>query len=46
MLVFKFALIEPGMLVHAVYLIIGVALLTITLAVYIKLTRQEQGNEE
>ncbi len=46
MLVFKFALIEPGMLVHAVYLIGGVALLTITLAVYIKLTRQEQGNEE
>lgn len=46
MLVFKFALIEPGMLVHAVYLIIGVALLTITLAVYIKLTRREQGNED
>lgn len=46
MLVFKFALIEPGMLVHAVYLIIGVALLTITLAGYIKLTRQIQGNED
>jgi hypothetical protein len=46
MLVFKFALIEPGMLVHAVYLIVGVALLTITLAVYIKLTRQVQGNDE
>lgn len=46
MLVFKFALIEPGMLVHAVYLIVGVALLTITLAVYIKLTRREQGNED
>ena len=46
MLVFKFALIEPGMLIHAVYLIVGVALLTITLAAYIKVTRQEQGSED
>lgn len=46
MLVFKFALIQPDMLVHAVYLIIGVALLTITLAGYIKLTKQVQGDED
>lgn len=46
MLVFKFAIIEPDMLIHAVYLIVGVALLTITLAVYIKLTKQVQGNED
>ncbi len=46
MLVFKFALIEPGMLINAVYLIVGVALLTITLAGYIKLTKQMQGDED
>ncbi len=46
MLVFKFAMIEPDMLIHAIYLIIGVALLTITLAGYIKLTKQVQGEED
>lgn len=46
MLVFKFALIEPGMLIHAIYLIGGVAMLTITLAGYIKLTKQSEGEED
>lgn len=44
MLVFKFALIQPDMLVHAVYLIGGVGFLTITLAGYIKLTKEVQGD--
>ncbi len=46
MLVFKFAIIEPNMLIHAVELIVGVALLTFTLAVYIKVTKQGQGDED
>lgn len=46
MLVFKFALIEPAMLIHAIYLIGGVAMLTITLAGYIKLTKQSEGEED
>lgn len=46
MLVFKFALIEPGMLIHAIYLIGGVAMLTITLAGYIKLTKQAEGEQD
>ncbi len=46
MLVFKFALIEPAMLIHAIYLIGGVAMLTITLAAYIKLTKQSEGEED
>jgi len=44
MLVFKFAITDPDKLEHAVYLIGGVAILTITLAVYIKLTKQTQGD--
>lgn len=46
MLVFKFAMIEPNMLIHAVELIVGVALLTLTLAVYIKLTKHGRGDED
>ncbi len=46
MLVFKFAITDPDKIEHAVYLIGGVALLTITLAVYIKLTNRGQGDEE
>jgi hypothetical protein len=46
MLVFKFAITDPGKLEHAVYLIAGVAFLTITLAGYIKLTKQGQGEED
>ncbi|PHR56325.1 MAG: hypothetical protein COA44_08170 [Arcobacter sp.] len=45
MLVFKFAMIEPDMLIHAVELIAGVSLLTFTLAIYIKLTKQVQGDD-
>lgn len=46
MLVFKFAITDPDKIEHAVYLIGGVALLTITLAAYIKLTNREQGEED
>ncbi len=46
MLVFKFAMIEPNMLIHAVELIAGVAVLTLTLAIYIKLTKQMEGDED
>lgn len=46
MLVFKFAMIEPNMLIHAVELIVGISLLTFTLAVYIKLTKQTEGDDD
>jgi len=46
MLVFKFAITDPDKIEHAVYLIGGVSLLTITLAVYIKLTKQIEGNND
>jgi len=46
MLVFKFAITDPDKIEHAVYLIAGVAVLTITLAGYIKLTKQTQGDED
>jgi hypothetical protein len=39
MLVFKFAITDPQMLLYAMYIIGGVALLIISLAVYIKLTK-------
>ncbi len=45
MLVFKFAMIEPTMLIHAVELIAGVAVLTLTLAIYIKVTKEIQGDD-
>ena len=40
MLVFKFAMTEPAMLVNAIYIIGGVSLLMISLAVYIKFTKK------
>ncbi|HIC43755.1 MAG TPA: hypothetical protein EYO73_05565 [Sulfurimonas sp.] len=40
MLVFKFAITDPDKIEHAVFLIGGVGLLTVTLAIYIKLTKQ------
>jgi len=46
MLVFKFALIDANKLVNAVYLIGGVSLLTITLAIYIKFTKEALGGED
>ena len=39
MLVFKFALTDPQMLLYAMYILGGVALLIITLAIYIKFTK-------
>ena len=39
MLVFKFAITDPEKLLYAMYIIAGVALLMISLAVYIKLTK-------
>ena len=41
MLVFKFALTDPGQLMYAVYLIGGVALLLVSLSIYIKFNRVE-----
>ncbi|MEA2072960.1 MAG: PDC sensor domain-containing protein [Campylobacterota bacterium] len=39
MLVFKFAITDPDKLMDAIYIIVGVALLVISLAVYIRFTR-------
>jgi hypothetical protein len=39
MLVFKFAITDPQMLINAIYIIGGVATLTISLAIYIKFTK-------
>ena len=41
MLVFKFALTDPGQLQYAVYLITGVAILLISLSLYMKFSREE-----
>lgn len=41
MLVFKFAMTDPAKLVNAIYIIGGVSLLMISLAVYIKFTKKE-----
>ena len=41
MLVFKFALTDPGQLEYAVYLITGVAILLISLSLYMKFSREE-----
>ncbi|MCF6310285.1 MAG: PDC sensor domain-containing protein [Sulfurimonas sp.] len=39
MLVFKFAITDPNQLVYAMYIVAGVAMLLVTLAVYIKFTK-------
>jgi uncharacterized membrane protein YuzA (DUF378 family) len=39
MLVFKFAITDPAMLVNAIYIIVGVSALILSLAVYIKFTK-------
>ncbi len=39
MLVFKFAIIDPSELIYAMYIVAGVAMLLISLAVYIKFTK-------
>ena len=41
MLVFKFAITDPDKLIYAIYIIGGVALLLISLAVYIKFTKNK-----
>ena len=39
MLVFKFAIIDPNKLIYAMYIVMGVAFLLISLAIYIKFTK-------
>jgi hypothetical protein len=41
MLVFKFAITDPNELIYAMYIIVGVSLLLLTLAIYIKFTKPE-----
>lgn len=45
MLVFKFAMTEPAMLINAIYIIGGVSLLIISLAIYIKFTKVKVEDE-
>jgi hypothetical protein len=45
MLVFKFAMTEPQKILNAIYLIVGVSLLLLSLGAYIKLTKQKLENE-
>jgi len=42
MLVFKFAMTDPAMLVNAIYIIGGVAMLLVGLAVYIRFTHEKE----
>ena len=44
MLVFKFALTDPGMLQYAVYLIVGVSFLLVSLSLYMKFSRVDKKN--
>ena len=41
MLVFKFAITDPNELIYAMYIIAGVAMLLLSLAIYIKFTKEE-----
>jgi len=43
MLVFKFAITDPEHLLNAMYIVAGVAMLIISLAIYIKLTKPLEG---
>ena len=43
MLVFKFAITDPGQLIYAMYIIGGVAMLLVGLAIYIKFTKIENN---
>jgi hypothetical protein len=45
MLVFKFAIIDPNKLMYAMFIVAGVALLLISLAVYIKFTKLKIDEE-
>lgn len=42
MLVFKFAMTAPEMLINAIYIIVGVAVLIISLAIYIRFTHEKE----
>ena len=46
MLVFKFAITDPNKLLYAIYIIAGVSLLLVSLAVYIKFTKTNIGNRD
>lgn len=46
MLVFKFAITDPNKLLYSFYIIGGVALLTVSLATYIKLTKIKTNRDE
>jgi len=46
MLVFKFALTDPDKLEYAVYLILGVSLLLVSLSIYIKFNRNENQEKK
>jgi hypothetical protein len=46
MLVFKFALTDPAQLVYSVYLISGVALLLVSLSIYVKFNRSSNKESE
>jgi len=46
MLVFKFALTAPDKLEYAVYLIVGISMLLISLSIYIKFNRLESRNNK
>jgi hypothetical protein len=39
MLVFKFAITDPEKILYSMYIIVGVSMLLVTLAVYIKFTK-------
>jgi hypothetical protein len=44
MLVFKFAITDPDHLVNAMYIVAGVSMLILSMAVYIKFTKVEDGH--
>jgi len=46
MLVFKFAITDPNKLIYAIYIICGVAVLLISLAVYIRFTKSKYIRDE
>ncbi len=46
MLVFKFALTDPGKLQYAVYLIVGVSFLLVSLSLYMKFSRIDNKNSK
>jgi len=46
MLVFKFAITDPDKLMNAIFIIGGVAILVVSLAVYIRFTKLEFRDSE